>query len=152
MFVGNNYLCARFQCKYQMKFLRNYPVTLLLVVIICYLSLFTPPKIDIPMPHAADKWAHIMMYGSLVFAAFVETVKMRRRMPRRFACFLIYLGPVALSGVLELLQAYCTVTRSGDWLDFAANAVGGIVGMLAGYVVSLALMKYGSSANARHRR
>jgi hypothetical protein len=35
-----------------------------------------------------------------------------------------FLCPVLFSGVVELLQEYCTVYRGGDWLDFLANAVG----------------------------
>lgn len=126
-------------------------MTLLLAAVICCLSLFTPPKIAMPTLKFADKWAHIIMYGSLVCAAYVETMKMKRRMPRPSSCFLIYFGPIALSGALELLQAYCTTTRSGDWLDFAANAVGGVVGLIAGYVAALALIKYESGASARRR-
>jgi hypothetical protein len=29
-----------------------------------------------------------------------------------------------MSGLLELLQRYCTTNRSGEWLDFAANSTG----------------------------
>ena len=40
-----------------------------------------------------------------------------------------------MGGVLELMQAYCTTTRNGDWLDFAANSTGvtiaGIVGLIS---------------------
>ena len=39
-----------------------------------------------------------------------------------------------MGGLLELLQAYATTTRNGDWLDFAANTTGvtlaGIVGLV----------------------
>ena len=37
------------------------------------------------------------------------------------------LCPVLFSGVVELLQAYCTTYRGGDWLDFAANAAGALL-------------------------
>lgn len=36
-----------------------------------------------------------------------------------------WLAPIVMSGVIELLQAYCTGgRRSGDWIDLAANAIG----------------------------
>lgn len=41
-----------------------------------------------------------------------------------------------MSGLIELLQAYCTGgRRSGDWLDFLANATGATLGCLLGYLV-----------------
>lgn len=43
--------------------------------------------------------------------------------------------PILFSGMVELLQAYCTTYRSGDWRDFAANATGVIVASLIGYLL-----------------
>jgi VanZ family protein len=31
---------------------------------------------------------------------------------------------IILGGLVELGQAYCTTTRSGEWLDLIADAVG----------------------------
>lgn len=38
-----------------------------------------------------------------------------------------------MSGCIELMQAYCTDTRSGDWLDFLANSIGVGLAALIGY-------------------
>ena len=46
-----------------------------------------------------------------------------------------WLGPVLMSGLLELLQKYCTTTRQGEWLDFAANTVGVTLGTIIGLVM-----------------
>lgn len=43
------------------------------------------------------------------------------------------IAPVAMSGCIELMQAYCTDTRSGDWLDFLANSIGVGLAALIGY-------------------
>lgn len=44
-------------------------------------------------------------------------------------------APIVMSGIIELLQEYCTDHRSGDWIDLAANAAGvtlaAIVGIIA---------------------
>lgn len=53
----------------------------------------------------------------------------------RSSFFWAWLAPIMMSGVLELLQEYCTGGhRSGEWLDFAANSTGvslaGIIGLL----------------------
>mgnify|MGYP006914993244 CR=1 FL=1 len=41
----------------------NYPLSLLTVIIICYLSFFTPPKTDMEEIPYIDKIVHICMYG-----------------------------------------------------------------------------------------
>jgi hypothetical protein len=33
-----------------------------------------------------------------------------------------------LGGLIELLQAYCTTTRSGEWFDFWADSIGVLLG------------------------
>jgi hypothetical protein len=43
--------------------------------------------------------------------------------------------PIALSGIIELLQSYCTEHRGGDWLDFAANSLGVLLAALVGHYI-----------------
>lgn len=44
-----------------------------------------------------------------------------------------FVCPVLFSGVVELLQEYCTSYRGGDWLDFAANTTGALLASAVGY-------------------
>ena len=37
---------------------------------------------------------------------------------------------------MELLQAYCTTTRSGEWLDFCADSTGVLLGTLVGLLLA----------------
>ena len=46
-----------------------------------------------------------------------------------------WLAPIVMSGVIELLQEYCTETRNGDWLDLTANALGVTLGAVFGLIV-----------------
>ena len=46
-----------------------------------------------------------------------------------------FVCPVLFSGMVELLQEYCTTYRGGDWLDFAANTAGALIASLIGYFV-----------------
>ena len=34
------------------------------------------------------------------------------------------LCPIVMSGIIEILQEYCTTYRGGDWFDFLANTCG----------------------------
>ena len=43
--------------------------------------------------------------------------------------------PALMSGCIEILQANCTETRSGDWMDFAANCTGVLLAALLAYYV-----------------
>ena len=40
--------------------------------------------------------------------------------------------PVIWGGCMELLQRYCTTTRTGDWLDELTNTLGAIAGFFFG--------------------
>ena len=46
-----------------------------------------------------------------------------------------FICPVLFSGIVELLQEYCTTYRGGDWLDFAANTTGAVLASLAACLV-----------------
>lgn len=81
------------------------------------------------------------MYGSLAFILWTEDWRARKTftsMPRALA---LYIGPVAMSGLIELAQAYCTTNRSGDWLDLAANAIGALFGIVFGGILTRKMRK-----------
>jgi hypothetical protein len=40
-----------------------------------------------------------------------------------------------MSGIIELVQEYCTLYRSGEWLDLAANATGCSLGAMIGLLM-----------------
>lgn len=113
--------------------MKSYPFTAALVLAVWYLSLFTPPKTQLDEIHLIDKWAHLLMYGTLVCTLWMEHARAHREKPWMATALCLYLCPVLMSGLIELVQEYCTVSRSGDWYDFAANALGGLLGACLGY-------------------
>ena len=40
-----------------------------------------------------------------------------------------------MGGILELMQAYLTTCRSGEWLDFVANTIGVCLGTVLGLLM-----------------
>lgn len=116
--------------------MKNYPFTTILVLVVWYLSLFTPPRTSLDEISFIDKWAHIGMYGMLTGFLWLEYIRAHRRMPCRSEAFALWLCPALMGGIIELVQEYCTQHRSGDWLDFAANALGAALGAAAGYGLS----------------
>lgn len=112
------------------KWIRRHPISVILILVIWYLSLFTPPKTELANVRFIDKWAHLLMYGSLAFVLWMEDWRVRKASPSMARALALYIGPVAMSGLIELAQAYCTTDRSGDWLDLAANAIGALAGIV----------------------
>lgn len=112
------------------KWIRRHPISVTLILVIWYLSLFTPPKTELANVRFIDKWAHLLMYGSLAFVLWMEDWRVRKASPSMPRALALYIGPVAMSGLIELAQAYCTTDRSGDWLDLAANAIGALAGIV----------------------
>ena len=112
------------------KWIRRHPISVILILVIWYLSLFTPPKTELANVRFIDKWAHLLMYGSLAFVLWMEDWRVRKASPSMPRALALYIGPVAMSGLIELAQAYCTTDRSGDWLDMAANAIGALAGIV----------------------
>lgn len=108
-------------------YLKKYPFSLALIALVCYLSLFRPPKVDdLPLFPGFDKLVHFCMYGAISGMLWLEFLRNHRRGVEVLwhAWIGAVLCPVVMSGAIELLQSYCTSYRSGDWLDFLANSCG----------------------------
>ena len=99
--------------KYLHHLITSYPVSCFYIVFIWLLCFAHVPQTPLDDVSFIDKWAHIAMYAGTWFL------------------------PIVMSGVIEILQATCTGgQRSGDWLDFAANAVGATLGTAIGIVLA----------------
>lgn len=112
--------------------LRSYPLTLFCVTTVWYLSLFRPPSTSLSDIEGFDKWVHMLMYAGLCSLLWYEHLRHHRE-PRAWRRFLPFglLAPLCMSGLLELLQEYCTTTRSGEWADLCANSAGIVIAALA---------------------
>jgi len=83
-----------------------------------------------------DKWVHFIMYGSLSLCIWVEYFRQHRKTDYLKTTIGAVLAPIIMSGIMELMQAYCTTCRSGDWLDFLANAIGVMLVSVPAYIWS----------------
>ena len=112
---------------------RLYPFSVMLFAVIWYLSFFTPPKTELDNVAFIDKWVHIIMYGGTCGVLWIEYLRRHSSIGLYRVVIWAWLAPVVMSGVIELLQEYCTGgRRSGDWIDLAANATGITLAMVAG--------------------
>lgn len=122
--------------QYLYQSLRKYPLSVALFLVIWYLSFFTPPKTELDDVAFIDKWVHVIMYGGTCSVLWMEYIIRHKSLNRRRLVLLAWLAPIVMSGVIELLQEYCTGgRRSGDWLDLAANATGVTLAAAAGEII-----------------
>ena len=103
----------------------RYPLSCLCIAAIWILCFIDVPETPLDDVSFIDKWAHVLMYGGTCIVIWTEYLfKHSRISPWRLFLF-AFLAPILMSGMIEILQACCTEgRRSGDWLDFASNAIG----------------------------
>ena len=115
-----------------LKFIGDYPLSLLLTVIIWVLCFINVPETPLENITLMDKWTHIAMYLVLGIVIFWESNRKRKRamppvqeMKKAKVVLWTFVLPALMGGLIEILQANCTGgRRSGDWLAFAADSTG----------------------------
>ena len=127
-----------------MKTIKRYPLSTVCIALIWVLSLMPFfPETPLDGVEFIDKWTHLMMYGGTCAVIWWEHGRRCRKEGRAFSRrpLLLWAMPamVTLGGLMELLQAYCTTTRSGEWLDFWADSVGVVLGTVVG-ILSMSLI------------
>ena len=117
-------------------YIKTYPLGLLVTLAILVLSLAPVPEMpvmdDVPL---ADKWTHMVMYGSLTLTIWWQYLRSHERVNWFRLTMLGVLAPAAWGGLMELAQAHLTTYRSGDWWDFVANCLGVLIAVAIALVV-----------------
>lgn len=108
-----------------------YVPALIVAVVIAVLSLMENPQMPL-LEQYGDKFWHTMMYVGLAFMLMGGMLLDKRR------SWGYAVGSWAVSmgygGLIELLQAWCTITRTGDWYDWYADMIGALVGVVLAYI------------------
>ncbi len=121
--------------KINIQLLRKYPLSCICIVTIWFLCFGTPPHTPLDNVAFIDKWVHISMYGGTCSIIWIEYLRHHKQADLRRLLAWAWLAPILMSGLIELLQAYCTGgRRSGDWLDFAANSTGATLAIIIGWI------------------
>ncbi|MBQ2535900.1 MAG: VanZ family protein [Bacteroidales bacterium] len=110
--------------------LKQYIVTVLVTLSIIVLSTLPIPE-DAPMSDVPliDKWVHMVMYMGLVLAMWFDHVVRSEKKAKGKHFLFMFLYATLLGGLMELVQAYLTTCRSGDLIDFEADAIGAAIGV-----------------------
>ena len=121
-----------------LRFLRHIPPyipTLLVYVIICYLSLDADPFHDskrLFVFPGSDKVVHFIMYCGLTATFCFDYYRHRVVRSGSWLLPVALVVAIATGGVLELLQTHMGIGRTGEYVDFIANSLGAVVGLVAG--------------------
>ena len=87
--------------------------------------------LDVPF---ADKWVHFAMYGAMSFTLLFDFTKNQNSGKVKTNHIIISLMlSASLCGIMELIQGYFLVYRSGDWIDMLANCFGAVIGVSSGF-------------------
>lgn len=120
-----------------MKWIRRYKYSFLVALVITILSTIPIPEVKplegVPL---IDKWVHFVMYASLSIAMWIDQKNAHQPLSPTFYLLMIVL-PSCLGGILELVQAYLTTCRSGEWLDVIADTIGAVIGTVGCFIIGL---------------
>ena len=117
-----------------LEHLRRYPVSLIIIAVVIYLSFFKPPQTQLDQISNLDKVVHFFMYFGLGRMLWLEYLRSHKNgFSLRRTLVGAVLLPILFSGCIELGQEYLTTYRGGDWKDFAANTLGVIAASLIAY-------------------
>lgn len=108
-------------------------------IAIAVLSLLEAPYVSVAQQFS-DKLLHSAGYMLLAVCAVWAIADAPMQRGVKYLLSGAYV--VLFGGLIELLQACCTETRSGEWLDLAADAVGALVGLGIVYEVGVILRRY----------
>ncbi len=112
--------------KFALHFIKKYPFSLICIALVWYLSIWfvLPEQVELPSINFLDKWTHFVMYGGTCSVIWIEYLRHHRQLDWENIFFWAWLMPILMGGLIELVQAYCTTNRSGEWLDWLADGVG----------------------------
>ena len=122
-------------------FIRKYPLSLLVIAAILFLSLFNPPKTKLDPITGIDKIVHTGMYLGLELILWFEYLRHHENLNRVKILIFGIIAPIVLGGLMEIAQMKLTQNRSGEWADFFADIIGVLIGSAIGYFAIQTIFK-----------
>ena len=120
--------------------LKKYPLSIIVLAMICYLSFFSPPETNLEKVKFFDKIVHFLMYAGLCVVLWFEYFLTHDKVVVQNVFWWAILLPVSFSGLIELAQEYLTEGRSGDIFDLLFNSLGVAFAALFSLVITKPVM------------
>ena len=116
--------------------LTKYPFSCIIVIGTWILCFMTIPETPLSSVRFIDKWTHSLIYLVLGLSISLEYLRNTKQPSPKFIIVWDWLMPIIMGGLIEVLQSYCTNgNRSGEWLDFFADAIGSTIAVLIGILL-----------------
>ena len=116
--------------------LTKYPFSCIIVIGTWILCFMTIPETPLSSVRFIDKWTHSLIYLVLGLSISLEYIRTTKHPSSKFIIVWVWLMPIIMGGLIEILQSYCTNgNRSGEWLDFLADAIGSTIAVLIGILL-----------------
>ncbi|WP_278564141.1 VanZ family protein [Prevotella melaninogenica] len=116
--------------------LTKYPFSCIIVIGTWILCFMTIPETPLNSVRFIDKWTHSLIYLVLGLSISLEYLHNTKQPSPKFIIVWVWLMPIIMGGLIEVLQSYCTNgNRSGEWLDFFADAIGSTIAVLIGILL-----------------
>ena len=123
------------------KILQKYPLSLVVVVAITYLSFFKPPTFSFNSIKHLDKIIHLVMYGGFCSVLWFEYFLTHAESNIKKVILWIVVAPLVFSAVVEFAQSYFTNYRGGEFADFIFNSIGVVFAALFSHYVTKPVME-----------
>jgi VanZ family protein len=117
-----------------MRLIRAYWKSIIVCIVILYVSLVRDPGIHLPTFVGADKWVHLIMYTMLGAVATYDSIRFQLSGWRLW--LVATLLPILFGGIIELVQEQWFAPRSGEWIDWLADGIGVIIGTIAILIIN----------------
>ncbi len=124
-----------------MSYLRKYPLSMLVIGVILFLSFFNPPETPLDEITNIDKMLHFTMYFGFCVVLWFEYFKSHEHADAKRLIPWAVIAPIVFSGLIEIGQQLLTPMRAADWWDFLFNTLGCLAAALFSQTVTRRVLK-----------
>lgn len=124
-----------------MNYIKKYPLSLLTIGVILFLSFFNPPETPLNKVTNIDKVLHFFMYFGFCSIVWFEYYKSHNHPNLSRLIPWAIIAPILFSGLIEIGQQTLTPTRAAEWWDFLCNTLGCLTAALFSQLVTRRIAK-----------
>ena len=119
-----------------MNQLKRYPLSIIIIGVILFLSFFKPPETPLTEVTNIDQVRHFIMYFGFCTVLWFEYFRSHAQSSAVRLILWAIIAPIVFSGLIEVGQQTLTPTRAADWRDLLFNALGCLAAALFSMVVT----------------
>jgi VanZ family protein len=124
-----------------MNYLKKYPLSILIICVILFLSFFNPPETPLNEVTNIDKVLHFLMYFGFCVVLWFEYFRSHKQASAARLIPWAIIAPIVFSGLIEIGQQTLTPTRAADWWDFLCNTLSCLAAALFSQTVTRRVLK-----------